>query len=68
MSTINEKNMNDEISRMLKDLPKINTPANFETELSRRIKMIDTKIEKESWLDTILFPKLAPLPHWWLQQ
>lgn len=60
MSTNDEKNMNEEISRMLKGLQKINAPANFETKLSRRIDEIDKKIEKENWFDTILFPKLAP--------
>jgi hypothetical protein len=60
MSTNDEKNINEEISRMLKGLQKIKAPANFETKLSRRIDEIDKKIEKENWFDKIFSPKLVP--------
>lgn len=60
MSTFDEKNMNEEISRMLKSLPRINAPVNFDNELSKRINTDTTKIEKESWFDKIFSPKLVP--------
>jgi hypothetical protein len=60
VSTFNEKNMNEEISRMLKELPKINAPINFETELSKRINLDHTKIKKENWFDKIFSPKMVP--------
>ena len=37
MSRLDDENMNEKVTRLLKDLPKINAPSNFETELSRRI-------------------------------
>lgn len=60
MSTNDEKNINEEISRMLKGLQKISAPANFDLELSRRINLSDRIPEKENWFDKIFSPKLVP--------
>lgn len=60
MSTFDEKNANEEISRILKSLPRINVPVNFDNELSKRINPDTTKFEKERWFDKIFSPKLVP--------
>ena len=52
--------MNEKVTRLLKDLPKINAPSNFETELSRRINQEGQRKEKTSWFDKIFSPKLIP--------
>lgn len=60
MSRIKDENMNEKVTRLLKDLPKINAPTNFETELSRRINQEAQIKEKTSWFDKIFSPKLVP--------
>ncbi len=60
MSRINDENMNEKVTRLLKDLPRINAPSNFESELSRRINQDGQIREKASWFDKIFSPKLVP--------
>lgn len=60
MSRLNDENMNEKVTRLLKDLPKINAPTNFETELSRRINQEGQIKEKTSWFDKIFSPRLIP--------
>lgn len=55
-----DDNKFEKVTRLLKELSKIDAPSNFETELSRTIKQSDQKKEKESWFDKIFFPKLIP--------
>jgi len=60
MPRLEENNMNENISRLLKNLPKINAPSNFEYELSKRINQSEQRKEKVSWFDKIFSPKLIP--------
>ena len=60
MPRLEDDNMNEKISRLLKDLPKINTPSNFDNELSKRINQSEQRKEKVSWFDKIFSPKLIP--------
>ena len=60
MPRLEDDNEFEKIKRLLKDLPKVNAPSNFENELSRRINQGEQTKEKESWLDKILSPKLVP--------
>jgi hypothetical protein len=60
MPRLENDDMKDNVKRLLKDLPKIDAPSNFETELLRRINAGEQKEEKKSWFDKILSPKLIP--------
>jgi hypothetical protein len=60
MTCSENDNMNGKVTRLLKDLPRINAPSNFEDELSRRINQSEQGKEKESWFDKIFSPKLIP--------
>jgi hypothetical protein len=60
MSRLEEDNRNEKITKLLKELSKIDAPSNFETELSRRINQGDQKKEKKSWFDKIYSPQLIP--------
>ena len=50
----------EKVTKLLKELPKIDAPSNFETELSGRIKQGEQEKEKQSWFDKIFLPKLIP--------
>jgi hypothetical protein len=58
MPRLEDDNKYEKITKLLKELPKIDAPSNFETELSRKIKQGEQ--EKESWFDKIFLPKLIP--------
>jgi hypothetical protein len=60
MSSIEDENIHKRISRLLKELPKVNAPLNFESELSRRINLGEQRKKKQSWIEKILLPKLVP--------
>jgi hypothetical protein len=60
MPFLDNDNMNDKISKSLKDLRKVDAPSNFETELFERIKAGEQKEGKKSWFDKILSPRLIP--------
>jgi len=60
MPRLEDDNMNEKISRLLKDLPKINAPPNLEYELSKRINQSEQRKEKVPWFDKIFSPKLIP--------
>ena len=60
MPRFEDDNKYEKVTRLLKDLSKINAPSNFETELSRRIKQDEQEKEKESWFNKIFSPKLIP--------
>lgn len=56
-----EKNNEFEnLTRLLKNLPKINAPSGFEASLSRKIIKLNTEEEKKSWIDKIFSPQLIP--------
>lgn len=60
MLRLEDDNEFEKIKRLLKDLPKVNAPSNFENELSRRINQGEQTKEKESWFDKVFSPKLVP--------
>ena len=60
MPRLEDDNEFEKIKRLLKDLPKVNAPSNFENELSRRINQGEQTKEKESWFDKVFSPKLVP--------
>ena len=60
MPRLEDDNKYEKITKLLKELPKIDAPSNFETELSKRIKQGEQEKEKESWFDKIFLPKLIP--------
>lgn len=60
MPRLEDNNKFEKVTRLLKDLPKINAPSNFENELSKRINQSEQGKEKESWFDKIFSPKLVP--------
>src|SRR3989337_128518 len=60
MLRLEDDNEFEKIKRLLKDLPKVNAPSNFENELSKRINQGEQTKEKESWFDKIFLPKLIP--------
>jgi len=60
MPRLEDDNKYEKVTKLLKELPKIDAPSNFETELSRRIKQGEQEKEKQSWFDKIFLPKLIP--------
>ncbi len=50
----------EKVKKSLKELPKVNAPANFESELTRRIKLDVGIKENKSWFDKIFSPQLIP--------
>src|SRR4030067_2332722 len=60
MSRLEDDNKFEKVTRLLKDLPKVNAPSNFENELSKRINQGEQTKEKESWFDKVFSPKLVP--------
>jgi hypothetical protein len=60
MPRLEDNNKYEKITKLLKELPKIDAPSNFETELSRRMKQGEKEKEKESWFNKIFLPKLIP--------
>ena len=60
MLRLEDDNEFEKIKRLLKDLPKVDAPSNFENELSRRINQGEQTKEKESWFDKVFSPKLVP--------
>ncbi|HEY4755365.1 MAG TPA: hypothetical protein VIH28_04830 [Ignavibacteriaceae bacterium] len=60
MPRLEDDNEFEKIKRLLKDLPKVDAPSNFENELSRRINQGEQTKEKESWFDKVFSPKLVP--------
>jgi len=60
MPRLEDDNKYEKITKLLKELPKIDAPSNFETELSRRMKQGEKEKEKESWFNKIFLPKLIP--------
>jgi hypothetical protein len=60
MSRLENDNINTKVTRLLKDLPKVNAPSSFENELLKRINQGERTSEIESWFNKILSPKLVP--------
>jgi hypothetical protein len=60
MPRLEDDNKYEKITKLLKELPKIDAPSNFETELSRRVKQGEQEKQKESWFEKIFLPKLIP--------
>jgi len=60
MPRLEDDNEFEKIKRLLKDLPKVNAPSNFENELSKRINQGEQTKEKESWFDKVFSPNLVP--------
>jgi len=60
MPRLKDDNEFEKIKRLLKDLPKVNAPSNFENELSKRINQGEQTKENESWFDKVFSPKLVP--------
>lgn len=60
MPLLEEDNNYQKVTRLLKDLPKINAPTNFETELTRRINLSEQRKEREYWFDKIFSPRFVP--------
>ena len=60
MPRLEDNNRNEKVTRLLKDLPKINAPSNFENELSLKINQSEQKKEKEYWFDKIFSPTIIP--------
>ena len=60
MSRLEDDNKFEKVTRLLKDLPKVNAPSNFENELSKRINQGEQTKKKESWFDKVFSPKLVP--------
>ena len=56
----NDEKKYEQLIRDLKNLPKVNAPTNFESELTRKINSNEPLKIKESWLDKILSPKFIP--------
>lgn len=50
----------EQVIKLLKNLPKVNTPSNFDLELNRRIGFNEPLKIKETWFDKIFSPKLIP--------
>jgi len=60
MPRLEDNNRNEKVTRLLKDLPKINAPSNFENELLLRINQSKQKKEREYWFDKIFSPTIIP--------
>jgi len=60
MLRLEDDNEFEKIKRLLKDLPKVDAPSNFENELSKRINQGEQTKKKESWFDKVFSPKLVP--------
>lgn len=60
MLPIDDEKKYKQVINLLKNLPKVKTPANFESELNRRIRFNEPLKIKESWFDKIFSPKLIP--------
>lgn len=60
MSRLEDDNKFEKVTRLLKDLSRVNAPSNFENELSKRINQGELTEKKESWFGKILSPKLVP--------
>lgn len=60
MSRLEDDKKFEKVTRLLKDLSKINAASNFETELLRKINQGEMGKEKESWFDKVFSPKLIP--------
>jgi hypothetical protein len=60
MLRLEEDNNYQKITKLLKDLPKINASANFETELTRKINLGEQKKIRESWFNRIFSPQFVP--------
>ncbi|NWF90046.1 MAG: hypothetical protein HXY50_11375 [Ignavibacteriaceae bacterium] len=60
MAQLNDENLNKKISDLLKDLPKINAPVNFETKLVERITIANQLAGKKSFMEKIFSPHLIP--------
>ena len=60
MPRLEDDNEFEKIKRLLKDLPKVDAPSNFENELSKRINQGEQTKKKESWFDKVFSPKLVP--------
>lgn len=61
MLNVDDNNKFEGVTGLLKNLSKINAPANFESELIRRINQSERKKERKSWFNKILSPQLIPL-------
>lgn len=60
MLNLDDDNKFEGVTGLLKNLSKINAPANFENELTRRINQSEQKKERKSWFDNIYSPQLIP--------
>lgn len=60
MLPIDDEKKYEEVIKLLKDLPKVSAPSNFESLLTRRINSNEPLKIKESWFDKIFSPKLIP--------
>ncbi len=57
---MNDENINRKILEDLKNLPKVEAPKNFETELLRKINSSNKTKEKSFWENLLTPPKLVP--------
>lgn len=60
MSRLEGDNRFEKVTRLLKNLSKVNAPSNFENELIKRINQGEQTEKKESWFYKVLSPKLVP--------
>ncbi|MDT3695142.1 MAG: hypothetical protein ROY99_02045 [Ignavibacterium sp.] len=57
---MNDENINKKLLEDLKNLPEVNAPKNFETELFRKINSTGKKQKKSFWKNLLTPPKLVP--------
>lgn len=60
MPRLEDHNKFEKVTRLLKDLSKVNAPSNFDNELSKRIRQSEQSKKKEPWFDKIFTPELIP--------